>query len=88
MSRALVSPTPSTEASSLLAGGAEGIEVAEVLDEPLSDQARQSRDARERPVSTGRDDEVDGGRLAVIAEELGEAPEVEDLLVRQRSASD
>src|SRR6478752_4471840 len=52
------------------------VEVAEGLHDPLNHQARKPWDAGERPVATWGHGDVDRAGLAVVAEELGEAPEV------------
>ena len=59
------------------------VEIAEPVDDLLDDQARQPRDPRQDPVSPRRDRQVDRAGLPVVAEQLGEATEVEQLLVRQ-----
>src|SRR4051795_3847713 len=59
------------------------VEAAELVHDLLDDELRQPRDAAQDPVATGRHRIVEGVDLAVVAEELGEAPEVQEILVRK-----
>src|SRR4051794_37368668 len=59
------------------------VEVAEGLHDLLNHKAGKSGDARERPVASRRNRDVDRAGLPVVAEQLGEPAEVEQLLVRQ-----
>ena len=71
-------------------GRQDRLEAAEVVDDLLGHQPRQPRDPAERAVAARRDREVKGVGLAVVAEQLGEATEVEQLgvveLARARRA--
>ena len=59
----------------------DGVEVAEMVDDLLGDQAGKPRHARERAEAPRRYGKVKAVGLAVVAEELGDATEVEQLLV-------
>src|SRR6188472_1937997 len=61
------------------------VESSEFLDDVLDDELRQPRDPAEDPVAAWRDREVERVDLAVVAEQLGQAAEVEQVLVRQAS---
>src|SRR5688500_14294382 len=67
-----------------IGGGEDRIEVPEAVDDALRHQAGQPRNALERAVSARAHRELEGARLAVVAEQLGEAAKVEHLLVRER----
>src|SRR4051794_35504354 len=72
------------DAFELGVGGREDlVEAAEDADDVLHHEPRQARDAPEDAVAAGGDGEVEGVDLAVVAEELREAPEVEQVLVRE-----
>src|SRR3712207_248945 len=64
-------------------GGEDLIQPAELADDVLDHQLRQSRYATQDAVPAGRDGKVQRVDLAVVAEQLGEAAEVEQVLVRQ-----
>src|SRR6185312_6822498 len=66
-----------------VAGGEQLFQPAELLDDALHDEARQPRNAAEDAVAARRDREVERVDLAVVAEQLRQAPEVEQVLVRQ-----
>ena len=81
MSLARVAPTPSTRLEVLVACREHLLQPAELLDDSLHHEPRQPRDAAEHPIAARRHREVEGGDLAVVAEKLGEATEVEQVLV-------
>src|SRR5687768_2080392 len=58
-------------------GGQDGLEVAEPVDDLLGHQTRKPRHAGQRAEASGGYREVRSVRLAVVAEMLGQAPEVE-----------
>src|SRR3954468_9417025 len=64
-------------------GGEHLVQAAELGDDLLDDELRQARDAAQDPVAAGRDGEVERVDLAVVAEQLGEPAEVQEVLVRQ-----
>src|SRR5689334_9689799 len=64
-------------------GGEHLVQPAELLDDLLYDELGQPRDAAEDPVAARRHRIVQRVELAVVAEELGEATEVEQVLVGQ-----
>ena len=64
-----------------VAGGEQLVEAAELADDLRDDQLRQPRDAAEDAVAARRDGVVERVQLAVVAEQLGEAAEVEQVLV-------
>src|SRR4051794_37715623 len=59
------------------------VEPPELLDDLLDDELRKPRDAPEDPVAPRGHGVVKGVDLAVVAEQLGEAAEVQEVLVRQ-----
>src|SRR5919109_4850041 len=59
------------------------VEAAELVNDLLDDELRQPRDAAQDPVAAGRHGIVKRVDLAVVAEQLGEAPEVQEVLVGQ-----
>src|SRR5215204_6043791 len=61
--------------------GEDLVQPAELADDVLHHELRQARDAPQDPVAAGRDGEVEGVDLAVVAEQLGQAAEVEQVLV-------
>src|SRR5215218_2889087 len=66
-----------------VAGCQQLLQPAELLHDALHDQSWKTRDATENPVAPRRDGKVECVDLAVVAEQLGEPPEVEQILVRQ-----
>src|SRR3954464_3859254 len=66
-----------------VAGGEDLVEPPELAHDVLDHQLRQPRDAAEDAVAARGHGEVERVDLAVVAEELGEAPEVEQVLVGQ-----
>src|SRR5215213_6162733 len=62
-------------------GGEKLVEAAELADDVLHHELRQARDAPEDPEAAWRDGEVERVDLAVVAEQLGEAAEVQEVLV-------
>src|SRR5215218_4776977 len=63
--------------------GKDLVQSAELADDVLYHQLRQPGDAAEDAVATGRDGIVERVDLAVVARDLGQAAEVEQVLVRQ-----
>src|SRR4051794_39249867 len=63
--------------------GEDLVQPAELADDVLHHELGQARDAPEDAVAAWRDGEVEGVDLAVVPEQLGEAAEVEQVLVRQ-----
>src|SRR5512132_3503312 len=63
--------------------GEDLVEPAELAHDVLHDESWQARDAAENAKAAGRDGIVERVDLAVVAEQLGEPPEVEEILVRQ-----
>src|SRR6188472_734313 len=63
--------------------GKDLVKPAELANDVLHHQLRQPGDAPEDAVATGRDGIVQRVDLAVVAEDLGEATEVEQVLMRQ-----
>src|SRR3954454_13455191 len=61
--------------------GEDLVQPAELADYVLHHQAREPRDAAQDPESAGGDRIVERVDLAVVAEQLGEPPEVEQVLV-------
>src|ERR687889_2558358 len=57
--------------------GEDLVQPAELADDVLHHELRQARDAPEDPVAAWRDGEDERVDLAVVAEQLGQAPEVE-----------
>ena len=55
ITRARLSPTPSTACRSVAAGAEERLEGAEVLDKPISEVGRQAVDLRHLPEAAARD---------------------------------
>src|SRR3954462_15596592 len=64
-------------------GGEDLIQPAELADDVLHHELRQPWDAPQDPVAGGRDGIVQRVNLAVITEQLRQAPEVEQILVRE-----
>ena len=62
-------------------GGEQLVEAAELADDLRDDQLRQPRDAPEDAVAARRDRVVERVQLAVVAEQLGQPAEVEQVLV-------
>src|SRR5919206_4808131 len=60
-------------------GGEDLVEPAEVADDVADDELRQPRDAAQYAVAPRRDGEVERVDLAVVAQELGQAAEVEQV---------
>src|SRR3954464_10641961 len=63
--------------------GEDLVEPAELAHDVLHDEAWQARDAAENAEAAGRDGIVERVDLAVVAEQLGEPPEVKEVLVGQ-----
>src|SRR5690242_6792949 len=63
-------------------GGQHLVEPTQLLGDLLDDKLGNAGDPAQHPVSARRDREVQGVDLAVVAEQLGEATEVEHVLVR------
>ena len=63
--------------------GEDAVEAAELAHDLADDELRQARDAPEDPVAARRDGIVERVELAVVAQDLGQAAEVEQVLVRQ-----
>src|SRR6476646_9014594 len=61
--------------------GEQLIESAELADDLRHDHLGQARDATEHAVTARRDGIVERVQLAVVPEQLGETPEVEQVLV-------
>src|SRR3954462_15913196 len=61
-------------------GGEDLVEPAELAHDVLHDEAWQARNATEDAEAAGRDGIVERVDLAVVAEQLGEPPEVEQVL--------
>ena len=59
------------------------LQAAELVDDLLDDKLGDARDPAQHAVAARGDREVEGVELAVVAEQLGEAAEVEHVLVRQ-----
>jgi len=59
------------------------VEPAEVADDVRHDEAGQARDPAEDAVAPRADRVVERVQLAVVAEKLGQAPEVQEILVGQ-----
>src|SRR3954471_11590541 len=64
-------------------GGEDLVEPAELAHDVLHDEAWQARNATEDAEAAGGDGIVERVDLAVVAEQLGEPPEVEQVLVGQ-----
>src|SRR3954453_11652260 len=64
-------------------GGEDLVQSAELADDVLDHELGEPWNAAEDAVAAGRDGKVEGVDLAVVAEQLGEAAEVEQVLVRQ-----
>ena len=74
----------SVDSRELGVGGRDHVlEATELLNDFLDDKLGDPRDATEDAVAARADREVEGVELAVVAEQLGESAEVEDVLVRQ-----
>src|SRR3954467_447121 len=63
--------------------GQQLVEAAELAHDVRHDDPRQARDLPEDPVAAGRHRIVEGVQLAVVAQHLGQAGEVEQVLVGQ-----
>ena len=83
MSFARMSPTPSTASSSASVAARISSSPPNSPHDPLDHQLRQARDAAEDAVAARRDGMVERVELAVVAEQLGQPAEVEQVLVRQ-----
>ena len=66
-----------------VSGGEELVEAPELPHDLVHEQLRQTRDAPEDPVAPRGDGIIEGVELPVIAEELGQPTEVEQVLVGQ-----
>src|SRR4051812_21427490 len=59
------------------------VQSTEVAHDVRHDDPREARDASEDAIAPRRDGIIQGVELAVVAQDLGEAAEVEEVLVRQ-----
>src|SRR3954462_1722934 len=59
------------------------VQSAEVAHDVRHDDARETRDASEDAVAPRRDGVIESVQLSVVSEHLGQAAEVEEVLVRQ-----
>src|SRR3954471_10629713 len=66
-----------------VAGRQDLVQAAELSDDRLDHKFRQPRNASEDAVPPWRDGMVERVQLSVVAQQLRQAPEVEEVLVRQ-----
>src|SRR5262245_13119434 len=66
----------------IVARGEHLLQATELLDDPLHNQLGEARNSSQDAVAAGRYGEVECRHLAVVAEQLREAAEVEQVLVR------
>src|SRR5919112_1560503 len=64
-------------------GGEDLVQATELSGDVLHHELREARDPAEDPVAAGGDGEVERVDLAVVAQELDEPAEVQEVLVRQ-----
>ena len=70
----------------LVGGRKDLLETAQLVDDLLDDELGQARDPAQDAVAARRDREVERVDLAVVSEQLGEAAEIEHVLMRQGPA--